>query len=122
MLLSLVRAASSLAPVATHATALGRCSRRGPSPGADGSIVAGVNDVPGEPTTDTEPTTIAPSTAGPIGEPMVDLDRIARDFDGVEAALRRLDEGTYWRDEITGDEIPDTVLADDPTARRADPA
>lgn len=51
-------------------------------------------------------------------EPMIDLDTVAGEFDGVEAALRRLDEGTYWTDEVTGDPIPDDVLASDPTARR----
>lgn len=52
----------------------------------------------------------------------IDLERIARDLDGVDAALRRLDDGTYWTDEVTGAEIPDRVLAADPVARRTDDA
>lgn len=48
----------------------------------------------------------------------VDLDAVERDLEGVETALRRLDEGTYWTDEVSGDEIPDEVLANDPVARR----
>lgn len=49
----------------------------------------------------------------------VDLARIERDLAGVEAALGRLDDGTYWTDEVTGAEIPDAVLAADPVTRRA---
>ena len=49
----------------------------------------------------------------------LDLDRLASDLDGVEAALRRLDDGSYWTDEVTGEQIPDDVLATDPIARRA---
>jgi RNA polymerase-binding transcription factor DksA len=48
-----------------------------------------------------------------------DLDAIERDLADVEAALDRLDDDTYWTDEITGDTIPDEALADDPLARRA---
>lgn len=53
----------------------------------------------------------------PAPEPL-DLDRIERDLAGVEAALARLDDGTYWTDEVTGEAIPDEVLAADPVARR----
>jgi RNA polymerase-binding transcription factor DksA len=51
-------------------------------------------------------------------EPL-DLERIERELSGVDVALRRLDDGTYWSDEITGEAIPDDVLAADPVARRA---
>lgn len=47
----------------------------------------------------------------------VDLERIERDLAGVEAALTRLDDGTYWTDEMTGRPIPDEVLEADPVAR-----
>ena len=47
-----------------------------------------------------------------------DLDRIERDLAGVEAALVRLDSGTYWTDEVTGDPLPDDLLERRPTARR----
>jgi RNA polymerase-binding transcription factor DksA len=73
-----------------------------------------VTDVPRDPTTD-----IDEPAAGDA--PAADLDRIAADFDGVDTALRRLDDGTYWTDEVTGASIPDDVLADDPVARRAGP-
>lgn len=59
-----------------------------------------------------EPTPALPSTD-------VDLDAIERDLTGVEVALSRLAEGTYWTDEVTGSPLPDHVLAADPTARRA---
>lgn len=55
-----------------------------------------------------------PDTAEPI-----DLDRVESDFAGVEAALERLEAGTYWTDEVTGQEIPSDLLAQDPTRRRA---
>lgn len=52
-------------------------------------------------------------------DPDPDLDAIERDLAGVERALERLSDGTYWTDEVTGEPIADHVLADDPTARRA---
>lgn len=48
----------------------------------------------------------------------LDLGSIERDLADVEAALARLDSGTYWTDEITGDVIPDEVLARNPLTRR----
>ena len=48
----------------------------------------------------------------------IDLDRVESDLAGVETALARLDDGTYWTCEVTGAEIPDATLAADPTARR----
>ena len=48
-----------------------------------------------------------------------DLDAIARDLADVETALARLDEGTYRLDEVTGEPLPDELLAARPTARRA---
>ncbi len=59
-------------------------------------------------------------TAGPPSDgPGIDLDRIEADLAGVETALARLDEGTYWTCEVTGAEIPAERLAADPTTRRA---
>ena len=49
----------------------------------------------------------------------IDLDAVERDLAAVEVALERLSEGTYWTDEVTGEPIPEHVLAADPTARRA---
>lgn len=48
-----------------------------------------------------------------------DLDHLGRRLADVEAALERLDAGTYWTDEVTGEPIPDHVLDADPLARRA---
>ena len=64
-----------------------------------------VRDVPGTSRTDTAKE--------------VDFDVIERDLAAVETALRRLSDGTYWTDEVTGEPIPEHVLAADPTARRA---
>ena len=43
-----------------------------------------------------------------------DLDRIAEDLADVEVALERLDAGTYWTCEVTGEPLPDELLAADP--------
>jgi hypothetical protein len=51
-----------------------------------------------------------------------ELDRIEADLSGVEVALDRLDAGTYWTCEVTGQTLPDALLAADPVARRLPPA
>ena len=51
--------------------------------------------------------------------PRPDLDAIESDLAGVEMALARLDTGEYWRDEITGADLDEAVLALHPTARRS---
>jgi RNA polymerase-binding transcription factor DksA len=63
----------------------------------------------------------ATATTEPPNVPSAPIDLVAieQDLAAVEAALPRLDDGTYWLDEITGDELPDAVLADNPIARRA---
>jgi RNA polymerase-binding transcription factor DksA len=74
-----------------------------------------------EPISDMSPSD-GPTSAEPtldLASNDVDLDAIERDLTGVEVALSRLAEGTYWTDEITGSPIPDHVLAADPIARRA---
>jgi len=48
----------------------------------------------------------------------LDIEQVAADLDNVAAALSRLSDGTYWTDEVTGEELPADVLAADPTARR----
>jgi DnaK suppressor protein len=48
----------------------------------------------------------------------IDLDAIERDLADVEMALSRLDAGTYWVDEITGQPLPDVMLEANPLARR----
>ena len=54
----------------------------------------------------------------PGGPTSVDLDAIERDLAAVELALTRLDDGTYFTDEVTGEPIADDVLASHPLARR----
>jgi RNA polymerase-binding transcription factor DksA len=58
----------------------------------------------------------APAAEAPAG---LDLDSIQRDLADVEVALARLDTGTYWTDEVTGEPLPTELLAQRPTARRA---
>jgi RNA polymerase-binding transcription factor DksA len=48
----------------------------------------------------------------------LDLDAIEQDLADVEVALTRLDAGTYWTDEVTGEDLPHALLAAKPTARR----
>jgi RNA polymerase-binding transcription factor DksA len=55
-----------------------------------------------------------PSTATTSG---IDLDAIQRDLEGVQTALERLNEGTYWTDEVTGDIIPNEILDAFPLTR-----
>jgi RNA polymerase-binding transcription factor DksA len=69
---------------------------------------------PTGPTAETDPASEPATDRTPV-----DLDAVERDLAGVEAALARLDEGTYWTDEVTGAPLPDDLLAADPTARRA---
>jgi RNA polymerase-binding transcription factor DksA len=51
-------------------------------------------------------------------ESPLDLDAIERDLADVDAALTRLDNDTYWVDEVTGQPLSADLLAAQPTARR----
>jgi len=66
------------------------------------------------------PAPAAAPVAAPVSVPArtLDLDGIERDLADVEVALTRLDTGAYWTDEVTGQQLPDDLLADHPTARR----
>jgi RNA polymerase-binding transcription factor DksA len=69
---------------------------------------------------DTAPGHTAEHEAGAVATaPALDLDGIERDLADVEVALARLDAGTYWTDEVTGQPLDEALLADHPTARRA---
>ena len=48
----------------------------------------------------------------------LNLDAIERDLADVDAALTRLDNDTYWVDEVTGQPLSADLLAARPTARR----
>jgi RNA polymerase-binding transcription factor DksA len=52
---------------------------------------------------------------------VIDLDAIERDSTDVQTALERLNDGSYWTDEVTGEPIAEDVLAAHPTARTAAP-
>jgi len=58
----------------------------------------------------------------PLTGSRFDPDLVASDFEGVEVALERLDAGTYWSCEVTGEELPDELLAANPVVRRLPPA
>lgn len=48
-----------------------------------------------------------------------DLERIAQDLSDVERALERLEDGSYFTDEITGGPLSEDLLAEQPTQRHA---
>ena len=48
----------------------------------------------------------------------LDLDRMERDLADAETALARLDAGTYFSDEVTGQPLAEDLLASNPLARR----
>ena len=57
------------------------------------------------------------SSAPEISIDAVDLDTIEQYLADVETALARLEAGTYWTCETTGQELPSDLLAAQPTAR-----
>ena len=60
------------------------------------------------------------STSSGDNNDQTSIDSIEKDLADVEAALARLEAGTYWTDEVTGQPIPDEVLSRNPLARRKD--
>ncbi len=62
------------------------------------------------------PTDASAESAATGGE--LDLDAVEQRLADVEAALARLESGTYWTCEVTGQPLPDELLLADPTARR----
>ena len=57
------------------------------------------------------------SSAPEINSDAVDLDTIEKDLADVETALARLEAGTYWTCETTGQKLPSELLAAQPTVR-----
>ena len=43
---------------------------------------------------------------------------VATELADVEIALARLDNGSYWTDEVTGEPLPDELLERSPVTRR----
>lgn len=80
-------------------------------PGSDAAL-------PIDPSDETAPTAVEHAAAATAGDAL-DLDAHERTLDDVAHALQRLDDGTYWTNERTGDRLPDVVLEADPTARHA---
>ncbi len=60
----------------------------------------------------------SPESTNEESTTLIDLDAVERDLADVEMALSRLDAGTYWVDEISGQPLPDAVLEANPLARR----
>ncbi len=52
-------------------------------------------------------------------ETPIDLIGIEKDLADVEIALSRLEAGTYWTCEVTGEPLSDELLTSQPTIRRA---
>jgi hypothetical protein len=60
-----------------------------------------------------------PTEAGPSpAATSRSIEQLADALAGVELALARLDAGTYWTSEVTGEPLPDDLLVADPLARR----
>ena len=81
-----------------------------------GDSVTVVSEAVDDPT-ENDPTDPGPHGREELGE--IDVVAIEADLDGVQAALTRLADGTYWTDEVTSEPLPTDVLAADPLARRA---
>ena len=59
---------------------------------------------------------LAAADEAPAGAVDVEeLDQLERDLDAVDAAIARLDDGTYGIDPDSGEPIDDALLAADPT-------
>jgi RNA polymerase-binding transcription factor DksA len=56
---------------------------------------------------------------GTASDSPLDLDDIDVKLDAVEVALVRLENGTYFTDEITGKPLDEQLLTNNPIARRA---
>jgi hypothetical protein len=54
-----------------------------------------------------------------VPAPVLDLGAVAADLADVETALARLEAGTYFTDEVTGEPLPEAFLVANPTARTA---
>jgi len=48
----------------------------------------------------------------------LDLNKIEADLTAVDAALERLEAGTYFTDEVTGQQLSEELLTNNPIARR----
>ena len=55
---------------------------------------------------------------GTASNSALDLDEIHTNLDAVEIALVRLENGTYFSDEITVKPLDEQLLSDNPIARR----
>ena len=77
---------------------------------SDGSVDISMGESMGEP---------APvSEASEVRSGSTDLAAIESDLAAVEVALSRLDAGTYWTDEVTGEPLPEALLEQNPLLRR----
>lgn len=61
--------------------------------------------------------TESPPASSPAAQ-VIDLDAIEADLADVEIALSRLDDASYWTDEVSGMPLSDDLLANHPLARR----
>jgi RNA polymerase-binding transcription factor DksA len=77
---------------------------------SDGSADISTGGSPGEPSQDSDTRMVLSGST--------DLTAIEGDLAAVEAALDRLDAGTYWTDEITGEPLPEALLEENPLLRR----
>lgn len=73
---------------------------------------------PTEPIEAAESAPVEAAEASEAAPAALDLAAIEADLADVEVALQRLDAGTYWTCEVTGQPLPDDLMAAEPTRRR----
>lgn len=83
--------------------------------GRRGSLVSAAVEHPDD-RPDVTPNTAPNTVPNTVSEPL-DLDAIEGDLADVEAALGRLEAGTYWTDEVSGEPLDDDFLEQHPIAR-----
>jgi RNA polymerase-binding transcription factor DksA len=74
-----------------------------------------------DPSTDTADSDLSTAVDDVVVDDVVTLDlaAIEADLADVEVALARLDAGTYWTCEVTGQPLSEELMAAEPTRRRA---
>ncbi len=94
-------------------------------PHVDAPAVASSSPSPPHADAGSDPSATDPSATGSddaaTDDATIDLDAIERDLTDVQTALDRLNDGSYWTDEVTGEPIADDILASHPTARTVSP-
>jgi hypothetical protein len=90
------------------------------APLAEADLTAADERTEATPVAEIAPAPAEPAAVDGVADPpdgRLDLDAIEADLAGVEVALARLSDGTYWTDDVTREPLADDVSASSPTAR-----